>query len=319
MRRLPIGLALWLVLLAAAQVAAFWAAWRFFVHTGHGQLLDTVALTGNQFGRARLAGRVGLVLNAVSAVSLAVATTVVGFIALVRRRIALAVGAVLLIAGANLTTQLAKAVIDRPDLGIDPARAAAGNSLPSGHTAVAASVAVALVLVLPVRLRAAGALLGAVATAAVGVATLSAGWHRPSDAVAAQLIVGAWACAAALFVVAGQRGHGHVDYGRSHGLATVTLVLAGVALVIGAGLAMALTDRAPPVAPEELSRRRLLVAYAGGAMGIAGTAGLLLASVLATVHRVVPRMVSRSASVSPAAAAESGPAGPPRVSPKVTP
>jgi membrane-associated phospholipid phosphatase len=299
MRRRPIGLALWLVLLAAVQVVAFWAVWRFFVHTEYGQLLDTVALAGNRFGRERLAERVALVLNAISAVSLAAATAVVGFIALVRRRIALAVGAVLLIVGANLTTQLAKVVVDRPDLGIDPERAAAGNSLPSGHTAVAASVAVALVLVLPPRVRVAGALLGAVATTAVGVATLSAGWHRPSDAVAAQLIVGAWGCAAALFVVAAQRRHGEIDYGRSHGPATVTLVLAGVALVVGAGLAMALTDRAPPVAPEELSRSRLLVAYAGGAMGIAGTAGLLLASVLATVHRVVPQAVPPAA---PAAA-----------------
>ena len=44
-------------------------------------------------------------------------------------------------------------MIYRPDLGVDPERAAAGNSLPSGHTTIAASVAVALVLVVPSKAR----------------------------------------------------------------------------------------------------------------------------------------------------------------------
>src|SRR5207245_1071112 len=102
-----------------------------------------------------------------------------------------AVGAVLLIVGANLTTQLLKSVLVRPVLGIDPERAAAGNSLPSGHTTIAASVAVAVLLVVPAAVRGVSAVVGAVLTAAAGVATLSAGWHRSSDAVAALLVVGA--------------------------------------------------------------------------------------------------------------------------------
>ena len=42
------------------------------------------------------------------------------------------------------------------------------------------------------------------------------------------------------------------------------------------------------VPPELLSWRRLFVAYAGSAVGIAGAASVTMSLVLATVHRVVP-------------------------------
>jgi membrane-associated phospholipid phosphatase len=291
MRGWPIGLALRLLVLAGAEVAAFVLVWRFFVQSEHGQLLDTVALTGNSIGQARVEDLVDTVLNTMSVLSLTIATAVAGFIALIRRRIAVAFAAVLLIVGANVTTQVFKQIIDRPELGVDVQRAAAGNSLPSGHTTIAASVAVALVLVLPARLRGVGGVLGALFAALAGVATLSAGWHRPSDAVAALLIVGVWACAAGLFIVVAQRRHGGVDYGRSSRFAVRALTIAGLVLLAGAALALKLTDQVLSTPPDELSPRRLLAAYAGGAMGIAGTAGLVLASVLATVHRVVPQVV----------------------------
>lgn len=295
MRGWPIGLALWLLVLAGAELTAFLWVWRFFVQSEHGQLLDTVALTANQIGQARLENLVSTILNTLSAVSLAIATAVVGFIALIRRRVAVAVGAILLIVGANVTTQIAKYVIDRPDLGVDPQRAAAGNSLPSGHTTIAASVAVALLLVLPGRIRGAVAVLGAVFVSAAGIATLSAGWHRPSDAVAALLVVAAWACAASLFIIVTQRRHGDVVYGQPHRLATGILVLAGIGLLAGAAMALELTNQVLGTPAEELSRHRLLAAYGGAAMGIAGTASVILALILATVHRVVPEVVPASA------------------------
>jgi membrane-associated phospholipid phosphatase len=291
MRRWPVGLALWLVVLAAAEAVAFVAVARFFVHTEHGQLLDTVALTGNSIGRVRIEQLVDTILNTLSAVSLVIATATVGFIALIRRRIAVAFGAILLIAGANLTTQVCKEFLIRPNLGVDVERAAAGNSLPSGHTTLAGSVAVALVLVLPWGTRGIGGVLGAVFAAAAGVATLSAGWHRPSDAVAAMLIVGAWACAAGLFVLVAQRRHGGVDYGPANRFAVVVLAVTGLALLAGAAIALDLTNQVLATPAHDLSRRRLFAAYAGGAMGIAGTTALVFASVLATVHRVVPRTV----------------------------
>jgi len=292
MRKWPIGLGLWLVVLAAAEVACLVAVCRFFVRSEHGQLLDHVALAGNWIGRARIDGVVDTVLNTVSVVSLVAATATIGFIALIRRRVALAFGTILLIVGANLTTQVLKRLIERPELGVDVERAAAGNSLPSGHTTIAAAVAVAFLLVLPARLRGVGAMVGAVAAAFVGVATLSAGWHRPSDVVAALLVVGAWANAAGLFILLAQRQHGDVDYGPSNRLTTVVLALTGVALLAGAVLALWLTDRVLSTPIDDLSRNRLLVAYGGGALGIAGVTSLVFASVLATARQVVPRTVA---------------------------
>lgn len=294
MRRWPFGLVLWLLVLACAEVVAFVAIWRFFVQSRHGQALDTVALVGNSIGQARISDVVNTVLNTMSVLSLAIATAVVAFIALIRRRVAVAIGAIVLIVGANVTTQILKRIIWRPEFGVDLERAAAGNSLPSGHTTVAASVAVALMLVLPARVRGIGAIVGAVFAAAAGVATLSAGWHRPSDAVAAVVVVGGWASAVGLFIVLAQRRHGGVEYGPPSRWAALTLAVVGLGLLAVCWVAVQLVDPVLSSSPEQLSRARLFAGYAGGAAGIAGTVGLVLASVLATVHRVVPQVVPPS-------------------------
>ncbi|MFD6263228.1 phosphatase PAP2 family protein [Micromonospora chalcea] len=281
--------AVWLVVLALLQTAAFVLVWRFAVHTELGQWLDTVALTGNRIGQDRIDGPVDTLLNAMSVVSLLAATAVIGFIALIRGRKALAVTATLLIAGANVTTQLLKHFLVRPDFGIDPERAAAGNSLPSGHTSVAASVAVALILVLPRKLRAAGAFLGAGYAAAAGVATLSAGWHRPSDAVAAYLVVGAWAAVAGLALLVFQREQAVVEPGDAHRVAAAVLGGVGAVALLASALALSwLVDRST-IPVEALSRRQLFVGYAGSAAGIGGTIAVVAALVLVVVHRLVPR------------------------------
>ena len=217
--------AVWLVVLALVQAAAFLAVWRVAVHSEIGQWVDTVALTGNRIGQDTIDGPVDKILNAMSVVSLLAATAMIGFIALIRGRIALAITATLLIAGANVTTQLLKYGLNRPDFGVDPERAAVGNSLPSGHTTVAASVAVALMLVLPRKVRAVGAFIGAGYAAVAGVATLSAGWHRPSDAVAAYLVVGVWAALAGLLLLVTQREQAEVAPGDAHRVAALVLGL----------------------------------------------------------------------------------------------
>jgi membrane-associated phospholipid phosphatase len=279
----------WLLALGAACTAGFVALARFFVRTEHGQKIDTIALTGNSIGQARIDDFVDTVLNAMSVVSLASAAAVVAFIALIRGRRGLALMVLLLIAGSNVTTQVAKLVITRPNLGVDVERAAAGNSLPSGHTTVAASVAIALVLVLPPRVRALGAFIAAAYAALAGVATMSAGWHRPSDAMAALLIVGGWASLVSILLLLARR-RGDRSTGReAHRASAVVLVLAGIVLLMLAAVAMELTEQVRDYDPSELGERRLFAAYAGGAAGIVGTASLLVGLVLATVHRVVPQ------------------------------
>ncbi|MFF5180022.1 phosphatase PAP2 family protein [Micromonospora sp. NPDC000316] len=282
--------AVWLVVLALVQAAAFLAVWRVAVHTGIGQWVDTVALTGNQIGQDRIDGPVDNLLNAMSVVSLLAATAVIGFIALIRGRIALAVTATLLIAGANVSTQLLKYGLNRPDYGLDPERAGVGNSLPSGHTAVAASVAVALMLVLPRKVRAAGAFIGAGYAAAAGVATLSAGWHRPSDAIAAYLVVGVWTALAGLVLLITQREQAQVAPGDAHRVAAVVLGVAGVLALIASGLALTWLIDLRDTGPDELGRRPLFIAYAGSAAGIAGTMAVVMALALTAVHRLVPRV-----------------------------
>ncbi|QGN47964.1 phosphatase PAP2 family protein [Micromonospora sp. WMMC415] len=282
--------AVWLVVLVLVQAAAFLAVWRVAVHTELGQWLDTVALTGNRIGQDRIDEPVDRILNAMSVVSLLAATAVIGFIALIRGRIALAVTATLLIVGANATTQALKYGLARPDFGVDPERIYAGNSLPSGHTTVAASVAVALVLVLPRTMRAAGAFIGAAYAAAAGVATLSAGWHRPSDAVAAYLVVGVWAALGGLLLLITQREQAQVESADAHRVAAGVLGIGGALAVVACALALTWLTDLPWVAADELSRRPLFVGYAGSAAGIAGTMGIVMALVLVSVHRLVPRI-----------------------------
>jgi hypothetical protein len=109
-------------------------------------------------------------------------------LALVRRRLDLALGAVVLIGGANVSTQLLKyELFSRPDLSMGP------NSLPSGHTTVALSIALAAVIVAPPAWRSTVAF-GVSATATlVGVATVLGRWHRPSDVLAAKFVCVVWA------------------------------------------------------------------------------------------------------------------------------
>jgi membrane-associated phospholipid phosphatase len=282
-------LAVWLLVLAGAQAFAFVKVREFFVFTEDGQRLDWIALSGNYIGARHTEVVVGAVLNATSAAAVLGATLFVGFIALIRRRVLLAVTATLLVAGANFTAQLLKRTTDRPDLGIDMERITAGNSLPSGHTTLAASIAIALILVLPAQVRALGALVGAAYAALAGIATLSAGWHRPSDAVASLLIVGAWAAVAGAVLLLFQRDDGFADTQRAHRTAILTLVVVAAIALGGAALALHWVYEVIAIPPDDLSRRRLLAAYGGSAAGIVGVAALVTALFLSSVHQVVPR------------------------------
>ncbi len=278
-------LSLVLAVVAAAQAYGVLAVRRHFVFTEDGQRLDWIAISGNSIGADRIDELVYTVLDGVTITTVVGATVVVFFVALMRRRFLLATAAVGLVAGANLTTQWIKHGTDRPNLGIDPERFGAGNSLPSGHTTIAASIAVALVLVLPSRVRPFAAVAGAVYAAVAAVATMSAGWHRPSDAVAAVLVVGAWAVAVGAVLVLLQPGDAEpVTHGRTAlGLAAVAVVAFAVAAVallwVGDGLA---------AEPDQLARRELFAVYAGAAAVIAGTCAAVMALLLAMVHRIVP-------------------------------
>jgi membrane-associated phospholipid phosphatase len=132
-------------------------------------------------------------LNWVSVGSIALSVLVCVTLALVRRRLDLALGAVVVIAGADLTTQLLKNdLFSRPDAGNGP------NALPSGHTTAVLSIALAAVLVAPPAWRWTVAAGMSASAALVGVALVLGRWHRPSDVIAATFVCVVWAAAGML-------------------------------------------------------------------------------------------------------------------------
>lgn len=182
------------VVVAVLALWAVWATWDTFVASPLGQRADQLALEGAARGQNTLWELAEPVLGVVSNSFIGLGLAAAVILALVRGRWWLAVQVAILVGGANLTTQVLKhAVLDRPAL-LDVARADI-NTLPSGHTTVAASIAVGLLIAVPRRWRPVVAVAGAAYTAATGVSTLIGQWHRPSDVVAAILVVLAWGAA----------------------------------------------------------------------------------------------------------------------------
>jgi membrane-associated phospholipid phosphatase len=179
---------------AVLALWAVWATWDTFVASPLGQRADQLALEGAARGQNTLWELAEPVLGVVSNSFIGLGLAAAVILALARGRWWLAVQVAILVGGANLTTQVLKhAVLDRPAL-LDVPRADI-NTLPSGHTTVAASIAVGLLIAVPRRWRPVVAVAGAAYTAATGVSTLIGQWHRPSDVAAAILVVLAWGAA----------------------------------------------------------------------------------------------------------------------------
>ncbi len=202
-----------------------------FVETRTGQRIDNAALKGRVVQSHRIADRSNDVLRTISVGSLALFGAAIMTVAVARGRwhLALAVGAVIL--GSNVTTEVFKVLLHRPSLIDDPAIIAV-NTLPSGHSTVAASLAAAVVLVVPVRHRPLAATLGALYAAGIAAMTLAAGWHRPSDAVSAFAVVGLWTFGVCAVLVA-RRGPGEPR--ASVGLPGLVI---GAVLVLAAAFAV---------------------------------------------------------------------------------
>jgi len=101
--------------------------------------------------------------------------------------------AVVVVAGANLTTQVLKVALSHPRarhlLGTEND---AWDGFPSGHVTAVASLAIAFAFVVPRRFLPAVAAVGGCLVAAMGCAVLVLNWHYPSDVVGAVFVAGAW-------------------------------------------------------------------------------------------------------------------------------
>jgi hypothetical protein len=126
-------------------------------------------------------------------------------IGVLRRRWSAVALAAAVILGSNLTTQLIKdGVFHRTGLVGEWNRDV--NTLPSGHVTVVAAAWAALLLVAPRGWRPATAVAGAAVTCAMSLATVADRWHRPSDVVAAVLVVVAWTALVCALAPAGWAG-----------------------------------------------------------------------------------------------------------------
>jgi membrane-associated phospholipid phosphatase len=219
------------------------------VRTLLGQALDDLVLWGRPIGDAEAIELAWRALGTLNLTVAAGATLGLAGLAVARGRPLLAAGVVVAIAGANLTTQVLKeTVLERPNL-VGSDAYAYGNSFPSGHVTLAASLALAALLVAPRRLRSLVALAGAAYVSVVGISTLTAGWHRLADALGAILVALAWTSLVAAIVVATRgtmpRRSWHAGSGR---LATRVLLVGagGLFAAAAAVLAWAWVTRATP-------------------------------------------------------------------------
>ncbi len=203
--QLPQRTVAWCVATMVLCVAGFVATYVLTVRTELGRQLADAAFRGALLGQSRTSDVVDNVLGVVSVASLLLAVALIAFVALVRLQRALGLVALTLLVTANLSAQLLKWLLDRPDLGLLEYTPATLNSLPSGHATAAFSVVAALLIVVPRALQALVVVAGGGYAVLTAAATMFAGWHRWADSVAALLLVGFWAVAslAALALVEG--------------------------------------------------------------------------------------------------------------------
>jgi membrane-associated phospholipid phosphatase len=180
-----------LALVGVASAVAFVGVFVVAVRTPHGLSLDREAfarLSGNAPAPYKVAGE--RTLRTIDVSTIATALVGLAFLALVRRRAGRAVAAAVLVLAPVASAELLKGALPTP--------AGRPSTFPSGHTAVAVSIGLALVLAVPPVLRVAAALVGAAYGAAIAFAVVVLGWHYPSDAIGSFFLCGFWFALVAL-------------------------------------------------------------------------------------------------------------------------
>ncbi|MEC5179285.1 phosphatase PAP2 family protein [Arthrobacter sp. CG_A4] len=267
------GTGLLFLLATLACLAALAATYFFFVRTTTGQFIDESALVEAVEMHGTAGKAANRLLDLLPAVSVLIASVVVLFVTVMRRRWAAAGIAVAACVGANLATQIIKDLVPvRPDRGIETLEL---NSLPSGHTTMAASAAAAVFLMVSPRWRPLAGFLGGTFTVATGLSTLINQWHRPADVVAAILVVAAFMLPAGWLIIrTGPRWNVWDGYGEHWAASRLWLALPVLAGLASAGVASFSLLKIAPGPGQEGSTTNYFWA---------GTSLIVIAGYLATV------------------------------------
>lgn len=268
----------WVPLLAAIGCAlGVYASFALFVGTLPGQRLDALAFDGSRIGAWRVSGTALNLLRLISNSAVVLIIAIVMVVAVLRRQWLLSLEAAAVVVAANVTSQILKYwAFERTDM-MNNYGLLANNSLPSGHTTVAASAVIAGLLVVPVRLRQTTALVGSICIVAFGYATLVGQWHRPSDVVAAILLSFGWgymALATERFRRRARPQNPVYDVTRRPVFSPNLLLIAGA---VGGLAALGALGLSANESYTEAGRSTLVVAYAGGAAAVVSLTALLMA------------------------------------------
>jgi membrane-associated phospholipid phosphatase len=224
-----------LVLVGAVAGLLTVPIWWATTQTTGGQRIADLILYGHAAADPGTVAASARILGFVSISSAAVATACLGMIAWVRGGLGLALAVLAIVGGANVTAQVLKSSLDRPDL-LGQLAFATGNSFPSGTVTLVAAAAFAAILLAPRRLRTWIAVLASMAVAATAISAIVLTWHRLADVVAAVLISLAWASLVTAVLVLLQGRMPRRTWGRGRGGAVTGLVASVGGLAILAGL-----------------------------------------------------------------------------------
>ena len=272
---------------AAGCVAAFGLLMWLAYYVPPAQWLDGAALNGFVALQDRLGGEASRLAQLFNpGVYPLLVIPVLGY-ALLARRFRHAAAALLLLVGANVSSQVLKVLLGHfRDLSHWPGVGYIGpQAFPSGHATASMALAFAAVLVAPRAYRPIVAVAGGLLALAVSLAVVVLAWHFPSDVVGGQLLAATW-CLVSLAALRYSRAR-WPEHGSMRQAARETFVLpsrralttAGISIL--AAVALVAAALADPIA--SFAQRHTAAVAVGAA--ISASAVALLAGVTALAAR----------------------------------
>ena len=172
--------------------ATLLGVYLMFVVTPIGRTVDLAAFSGRLDAGHQLHLLNAGVLNAITVTSAGAGLVSVVVVGVWRHHVALAIRSAGAVMAAALSAQLMKLTLPHAGLQDQLWSWAGGGSFPSGHTTIAASMSLALLAVSSEswRCRLAGPLMAW--TVLTATATITMGWHRPSDVLGALALAVLW-------------------------------------------------------------------------------------------------------------------------------